>query len=74
MSFFKNREQEGKQSCLEVGTSGQRAGGGRGGCKERGKGWRRGIWWKYYVLMYGNGKLRSVENYSGNRGRGDKRE
>jgi hypothetical protein len=38
------------------------------------KGKRESIWWKYYVLVYENGKMRSVENYSRNWGNGDKGE
>jgi hypothetical protein len=30
-----------------------------------------GIWWLYYVLMYGNGKMRHTETIPG---RGDKGE
>jgi hypothetical protein len=28
------------------------------------------MWWKFYVLMYVNGKMRPAENYSRNGGRG----
>jgi hypothetical protein len=54
MSFLKNEGQEGKnRSCLGVGTS------GRG--ENIKKGYRRRIWWNYYVLTYENVKMRPVE-------------
>jgi hypothetical protein len=31
------------------------------------------MWWKYYVLIYKNGKMRPIENIPGME-RGDKRE
>jgi hypothetical protein len=40
------------RSCWGGGTN------GRG--RITGKGCRRGIWWKYSVLMYENGKMRPV--------------
>jgi hypothetical protein len=57
MSFFPNREQEGKTRE------------GRGGYKEQ-EYVEGSMWWEYYVLMYENGKMRPVETIPGMGGRG----
>jgi hypothetical protein len=61
MSYFKNEEQEGKTGPV-WGLVPMGGGDIRKGCR----GW---IWWKYYVLMYENEKMRPVETTPGMRGR-----